>query len=54
MLMHTYDIYKSGTDEPISRVGIEIQMYRIDLWAQGGRGEGGMNGESGIGMYTLS
>ena len=28
------------TDEPISSAGIEMQMYRRDMWTQGG-GRGG-------------
>ena len=34
--MHIYGIWKNGTDESICRTGIEMQMYRMDLWAQGG------------------
>ena len=26
---------KNSTDEPIFRVEIEMQMWRIDLWTQG-------------------
>ena len=25
---------KNGTDEPICRAGLEIQMYRTDLWTK--------------------
>ena len=28
-------IYKNGTDEPIFRAEIEVQIYRIDMWTRG-------------------
>ena len=31
MLMHICGIYKTGTEEPISRAGIETQMQRLDI-----------------------
>ena len=31
-----------------------MQTWRTDLWAQRGKGEGGMNGESGVDVYTPS
>ena len=35
--MHIYAIEKNGTDEPIFREGMEMQMQRMDLWTQQGR-----------------
>ena len=35
--MHIYGIEKNGTDEPICREGMEMQMQRMDLWTQQGR-----------------
>lgn len=29
-----------------------MQTERTDLWAQRGKGEGGMNGESSVDVYT--
>ena len=37
ILTRTYGIWKNGTDEPISRAGIEMQVYRTDLWTQKGK-----------------
>ena len=34
MLMHIYGIYKNGIDEPMCREGMEMQMWRMDLWTQ--------------------
>ena len=31
VLKHGYATQKTGTDEPIPRVGIETQMYRTDM-----------------------
>ena len=31
-------IQKKGTDEPISRAGIETQTQRTDMWTQRGQG----------------
>ena len=36
MLMHIYGIYKNGIDEPMCREGMEMQMWRMDLWTQWG------------------
>ena len=36
----------------ICRAAIEMQTHRTDLWTQCG-GEGGMNGESSMEIYTL-
>ena len=47
---------EKGTDEPIYKAGIEMQMKRRDTWIQWGRGgkdgEGGMNGERSTDIYT--
>ena len=32
VLMHVCGIQKNGTDEPISRAGIETQAQRMDMW----------------------
>ena len=51
VLMHMYEIEKSGTDEPMCRAGTETQTYEcMDL----GVGEGsGKNWETGFAIYTL-
>ena len=42
ILTHICGIQKNGTDEPISRAGIETQMQRMDMWTRcGGTGRGG-------------
>ena len=33
-------IWENGTDEPICRAGIEMQMLRMDLWNTGREGMG--------------
>ena len=38
ILTHICGIQKTGTDEPICRAGIEMQMQRTELWAWGGVG----------------
>ena len=43
---------ENGTDETIFRAGIELQTSTTDLWTAG-EGEGGTNGESSFGSYTL-
>ena len=44
MLTGIYEIQKNGTDEPICRAGIEMQMEGTDLWTQGwGKGGSGTN-----------
>ena len=49
-LIHAYGIQKIGTDEPISRAGIEMQ--RMGMWTQAcGEGEGGTNWEIRIDIY---
>ena len=59
ILKHIYGIQKNGTDEPVFKAEIEIQMQRTNVWTpreeSGGRGVGGggMNCEIGIDMYTL-
>ena len=32
--MHIYGIWENGTDEPVSREGLEMQTQRTDLWTQ--------------------
>lgn len=53
-LTHTYGMQENGAGEPSSSGGREMQTWRTDLWAQRGKGEGGMNGESGVDVYTPS
>ena len=38
---------KNGTDEPICRVGIEAQTYRMDMWTQRGKGRVEQTGRLG-------
>ena len=38
MLTHTYGIQKNGTDEPIGKAGIKMQMLRTDLRTRRGKG----------------
>ena len=55
ILTHIYGIQEDGTDEPICRAAMEMQIQRTDLWTQGSgkEVEGGMNGESKLGnIYT--
>ena len=52
--MTIYGIKKDGTDEHICRAAMETQTQITDLWTWGAReGEGGTNGESSMGTYTL-
>ena len=51
--MHVCGIYYNGTDEPIYRSGIEMQMQRTDLWTRGVYRGDGMNWEIGIDDYAL-
>ena len=54
MLTRLYEIQKNGTDEPICRAGIEMQMEGTDLWTQGwGKGGSGMNRDSSFDICTL-
>ena len=49
-----YGIQKDGTDEPIYRATVDMQTQKTDLWKQvGGKGRGGMNGESNMEANTL-
>ena len=50
---HICGIEKYGTDEPICTAGIEMPTQRTDLWTPG-KGECGMNWETGIDIYTVS
>ena len=34
-------VFSNGTDEPICRAGKEMQMQRMDLWMQWGKGSVG-------------
>ena len=43
--MHICVIYKNGTDEPISKAGIEVKTYRMNVGHRGGRGEWDRLGE---------
>ena len=40
ILMHTYDIQKNGTGEPICRAGIQMQAEKTVLWTQQGKERG--------------
>ena len=41
ILTHTYGIQKTGTDGPICRKGIEVQIQRMDVgYSSGRRGQG--------------
>ena len=53
-IIHIYGIYKNGTDESVCRAGIETQTERTDIMDTPGKGEGGMNWESSVEIYTLS
>ena len=56
ILMHICGTQKNGTDEPVCRAEIETQMQRTNVWTprrEHGVGDGGMNWEIGIDMYTL-
>ena len=57
ILTHVCRISKNGTDEPVCKAEIEIQMQRTNIWTPRGESEGGgggvMNWEIGIDMYTL-
>ena len=46
ILMHTYGIYKNGTEEFIYRATVEKQTQRIDLRTQGWGEEDEMYGKS--------
>ena len=58
---HICGIQKNGTDEPVCKAEIEIQIQRTNVWTprgerwggDGGGGGGGMSWEIGIDMYTL-
>ena len=50
-IKHMCVIWKTGTDGPISKAGIEMQIQRTDTWAWG-KWERGTNWEPGIGIYT--
>ena len=55
ILMKICGTQKNGTDETISRAGIEMQLQRMDIWTWGqGEGENGINWEIGIDIYILS
>ena len=41
MLTYIYSIPKIDTDEPICRAGIEMQMQRMGVWTQQGKGRVG-------------
>ena len=41
-------IQKDGTDEPVCKAEIEIQMQRTNVWTPRGDGAGGMNWELGL------
>ena len=54
--MHIYEIQKHGTDEPICRAGIEMQMQRMDLWTQQGKERVGhtLREKNSTDIYALS
>ena len=37
ILMHIYEIQKTGTDEPIQKGIIETQIQRMNLWTHWGK-----------------
>ena len=49
--MHTYRIWKNGTEKFIYRAAVEKQVQRIDLWTWGGGREGEMYGKSNMETY---
>ena len=59
ILTHVCGIQKNGTDEPVCRAEVEIQMQRRNVWIPRGEkpqpgGDGGLlNQAIGIDMYTL-
>ena len=59
ILTHICGIQKNGTDEPVCRAEVEIQMQRRNVWIPRGEkpqpgGDGGLlNQAIGIDMYTL-
>ena len=57
ILTHICGIQTNGTDEPVCKAKIEIQMQRTNVWTPRREsrveGDGGMNWELGIDMYTL-
>ena len=52
--MHICGIQKNGTDGPIHRAGIELQMQRMAVWTLGGKKWGGMNWEIEADMYAAA
>ena len=52
ILMHICGIQKNGTNEPICKAEIEIQIGNKCIDTKGER-EGGGNWETGVGTYTL-
>ena len=41
ILRHVCRSQKNSTDEPMCRIGIETQTWRIDMWTQVGKGRVG-------------
>ena len=52
--MHIYEIYKDGTDEPICRAAMEIQILRTYLWKWLRGREGGRYGKSNMETYITT
>ena len=50
---YIYGIYKNGTDEPIGRAGIDIDVEKTLVNTEEEE-EGGMNRESSTDIYTPS
>ena len=53
ILMHIYEIYEDGNDNPVFEKTKETQMYRTVFWTLG-EGEGGIVWEHGIETCILS
>ena len=54
ILMHIYEIYKDGTDEPICRAAMETQTLRTYLWKWLRGREGGRYGKSNMETYITT
>ena len=46
-------IQKNSTNEPINKTEIEPQMQKTNLWLPRGKGQGEINWETGIDIYTI-
>lgn len=48
-----WNLEKTCYDEPISRAGIQMQMWKMNMWTWGWRGKWGKLGDIRIDLYTL-